>query len=381
MNNSEFDHNNDGPSRPSIFAKYRGGIFLLAVAALSLIIAFFLARGFQNRGDIGTRDLPSTTVTSAPSATPASHLSPMPPISPVSPISASPPASKAVEPISIEDLAETGVQLYKRGNYEEALEIFNTIVEAEPDNPVAYDIRGSIYAALEAYEDALKDYDQAIELDPSLAQAYYNRGRVYSLLKRYDEALSDLEKSVQLDSRNFGYRAKGNIGLIYHRMGEYEKASEAFEAAISYDDTKADVFYLKGETYTALEDYQAAINDYEAAIARFPGYDAAYASLGYAYYKTDQYDKAAEALNHALEISPDSPAAHSYLALVHLATDDVESAKTEVSRLASSFSTLPQEEQELVYARAVGELKAFAQENTDKAAEVDAIISLIPQPD
>ncbi len=227
----------------------------------------------------------------------------------------------------------------------------------------------------------MKDYDQAIELDPSLAQAYYNRGRVYSLLKRYDEALSDLEKSIQLDSHNFGYRAMGNIGLIYHRTGEYEKALEAFEASISYDDTKADVFYLKGETYTAIEDYQAAINAYEAALARLPSYDAAYESLGYAYYKTDQYDKAAEALNHALEIYPDSPVAHSYLALVHLATDDVESAETEISRVASSFSTLLQEEQELVYARVASELKAFAQGNTDKAAEVDTIINLMPQPD
>jgi tetratricopeptide (TPR) repeat protein len=277
-------------------------------------------------------------------------------------------------------MAATGLQMYESGDYEGALDLFNTVVDAEPDNSLAYDVRGSIYTALHDYDNALNDYSKAIELNPSFAQAYYNRGRIHSFLKHYDEALPDLEKSVELDSRNFGYRAKGNIGLIYHQLGEYEKALEAFEASMAYEGSKADIFYFRGETYTALENYQAAIADFEAAIERFSGYDLAYQGLGYAYYKTSQLDEAAEALNRALEISPDSFAARLYLGLVHLTKEDAESANAEISQAASSFSAISKEEQEFVYTRVVAELEAFAQENPDKAAEAEALIDLIPEP-
>jgi tetratricopeptide (TPR) repeat protein len=277
-------------------------------------------------------------------------------------------------------MAETGLQMYESGNYEGALELFNTVVDAEPDNPLAYDVRGSIYTALHDYLSALDNYSTAIELNPSFAQAYYNRGRVYSFLERYGEALSDLERSVELEPQNFGYRAKGNVGLIYHQLGEYENALEAFETSMAYEDSKADIFYYRGETYTALENYEAAIADYGAAIERFSGYDLAYQGLGYAYYKTSQLDQAAEALNQALEISPDSPAARLYLGLVHLTKDDAESANAEVSQAASSLSSLSKEEQEFVYSRVVADLEAFAQENPAKAAEAQSMIDLIPEP-
>jgi tetratricopeptide (TPR) repeat protein len=199
-------------------------------------------------------------------------------------------------------------------------------------------------------------------------------------LKRYDEALSDLQKSIELDSRNFGYRANGNIGLIYHQLGEYDKALKALEASMSYDNAKADVFYLRGETYTALENYRAAIADYEAAIARFPRYALAYQSLGYAYYKTTQYDKAAKALKQAIEILPDNPTPHFYLALVYLVTDDFDRATAELSQATDSFTKLSKEDQQFIYTRVVSDLKAFAQENPSKTTEAESMIKLMPQP-
>jgi tetratricopeptide (TPR) repeat protein len=71
-------------------------------------------------------------------------------------------------------------------------------------------------------------------------------------------------------------------------MGDYEKAIEAFNASVSYSNEKADVYYFRGETYTALKNYEAAIADYQAAIGRFSDYDLAYQAQGYAYYKTGQ---------------------------------------------------------------------------------------------
>jgi tetratricopeptide (TPR) repeat protein len=371
----------DRPSNPAGLFKYRIAIFLAAAAVLALVLALYLTGGGQMGQAVKPGILPSTSNTTPdiPTAVSSSPALPISPVSPVSPLSV---PSKAASPsaVEIESMAENGLQLYRSGDYTAALEMFDTVVKADPGNPAAYDARGSIYAALNDNEHALSDYNRAIQLDPSFAQAYYNRGRVYSLLKRYDEAIADLEKSIELDAIGFSYRANGNIGLIYYKQGQYDKALAAFNASISSTSAKADAFYLRGETYTAMGKYDAAIADYQSAIERFASYDLAYQGLGYAYYKTAQYDKAAEALNQAIGISPDSPTAHLYLALVDVATDKPDSATGEVSRAAAAFSTLPPEEQQSLYSRVTADLKAVVQQNPGKAKEVEAIIAGLPQP-
>jgi tetratricopeptide (TPR) repeat protein len=277
-------------------------------------------------------------------------------------------------------LADEGIRLYQSGNYTEALKLFNAVIDGDPSDPRAYDARGTVYSALNDYGQAMADYNQAIKLNPSFAQAYYNRGRLYSLLKQYDEALSDLEKSSELDAASFGYRANGNIGLIYYRQGKYDEALKAYAASIAKDGTKADVFFLRGETYTALGQYEAAIADYQSAVARFSRYDLAYQSLGYAYYKTGKNDKAIEELKRAIEIAPDSPGAHFYLALVDLATGDLGGATASMSQAVDASSKLPQEDQEFLYARVTTDLKTFAKENPDRAATVESMLKLMPQP-
>jgi tetratricopeptide (TPR) repeat protein len=374
--------NSDRPSNPAGLSKYRIVIFLAAAGVLALVLALYLTGRSQTGQAVKPSALPSTP---SPSNTPtAVSSSPVLPISPVSPVSPLSVPSQAVVPgikvSSAQTVADSGIRLYESGNYQEALKTFNKVVEMDPGYSLAYDMRGTIYVALNDYEQALNDYDKAIELDPAFAQAFYNRGRVYAMLKKYNQALNDLQQSIKLDPVLFGYRGNGNIGLIYYQQGQYQKALDAFAASIAFDSNKADAFYLRGETYTALGKYEAAITDYQSAISRFASYGLAYQSLGYAYYKTAQYDEAAEALNQAVSISPDSPTAHLYLALVDVATDKPDSATGEVSRAAAAFSTLPSEEQQALYSRVTADLKAVAQADPGKAKAVESIIAGLPQP-
>lgn len=379
MSNSDH-YNNDGASKPSVVSRYKAAILILVALALSLLITFFLVEGFRGKESAGTGITPSTVViTSTLSATSDSIKLPISPLSPVRP-----PATLSTDAVAdprYNDLPfERGQQLYESGRYAEALESFSQALELDEQNPRIYNARGNAYAALGRHEEALADYSSALDLVQNLAGVLYNRGRVYMLLERYEEALVDLQAATEITPDDFGYRANGNIGLIYHQLGEYDKALAAFEASMSYDDTKADVFYLRGETYTALEDYQAAIADYEAAIGRFSDYDLAYQGLGYAYYKTDQYSKATDALERAFEISPDSPVARFYLALANLATGNVESADADISLAVNAFSAMSEAEQALIYTRIVADLEAFAQENPDSAVAVEAMIDVIPNP-
>jgi len=360
----------------SNFLIQRWRVTLLVVALVAIVIAVYFAIN-SSESEVAV-SVP--TVTPPPKDTPiptATSVSASSPISPLSPLK----LSNTPIPDSLEELramTEKGVAIYEQGDYEAAIEIFDEVL-AKTSNAITYNARGSAYLALGNYEQALDDYTKATELDSTFPHSFYNRGRLLGILQRYDEALEDLQQAIQLAPLEFGYRANGNIGLIYYKMGEYDKALEAFEKSISYNqDERADIYYFRGETYTALENYEAAIADYRAAIERFTQYAEAYQSLGYAYYKTGQFDQALESLNQALEIASDSPIAHLYLALVYLAIDQPDEALSAASQGADSMDILPKEEQEAISTRVLANLETIAQEQPDRAETVDAIIDLIP---
>jgi tetratricopeptide (TPR) repeat protein len=366
------------PSR-SAFLKTKALIAILVILIAGALIAFYLTS--KTSDEVGA-PLPASEVTATPLSLPIISNSAevfQSPLSPLSPVAVSP-TSNLADPDVLSQLFDTGLGYYEAKEYDKALEAFNKTLTLDPHYARGLDARGTVYNALGDPEKALADYNKAIETDPLYPPPYYNRGRLYSLQKKYDAAIADLQKSIELAPLFFGYRANGNIGLIYHQQGEYAKALEAFATAISFDDSKADTYYLRGESYTAMENYEAAISDYEAALSRFPNYNQAYQGLAYAAYKMGQFDQAQETLNKALEISANSPMTHFYLMLVYLATDQFDQAQAEVSQAMDSIGALSEEEQNLLFKRVLADLETFSQENPAKARVVEALVKLIPEP-
>lgn len=361
------------PSKRSYFYRYKWLIALLVTIAIVTLLITFFRSAFQPDSSLNNpQSSPITTTTEPPVTSLVSSLSP---ISPLNPAATAVPIDKE----TLQTVFARGQDAYKRQDYEAAKQAFTEVLLYAPDNVFAYDARGSTYTALQDYEKALADYSKAIEISPTHAQAFYNRGRVYSLLKRYDDALSDLQQATEHNPTEFGYRANGNIGLIYHQQGKYDEALEAFAAALKYDDSKADTYYFRGETYTAMGNYSAAIADYQAALTRFPQYDLAQQSLGYAYYKTKEFDQALSALDKAANLTPGHPATSFYRMLVYLATNRPDNAKAEATQAINSLGSLPEDNRKTILARTLSDLTALAEENPEQAHVIKEIIKLIPQ--
>jgi tetratricopeptide (TPR) repeat protein len=317
--------------------------------------------------------MPLTTSASSPVIAPL--VSPILPASPLG-LSAN---NDEVDP-EVEAMIQEGISLYERQDYQAALTILDEALTRDPHNLIAHNTKASVYSALKDYDRAIAEYTQTIDLQPMFAPAFYNRGRVYGFLKKYDEAIFDFKTSSDLHPGEFGYRAYGNIGLIYHQQGKYDQALEAFAKAISFDDTKADTYYLRGQTYTAMENYELAIADYQAATSRFPNYDLAYQGLAYAYYKTGQVDQAQAALQQAMAITPNSPVSHFYQALIHLADKEADQAKSEASQAMDSIGALSEDEQKSLFTRILTELDIVTQKNPGQEKIIKEIVNLIPQP-
>ena len=95
------------------------------------------------------------------------------------------------------------------------------VIEQHPNDPQAYNMRGSVYGEAGRNEQALADFSKAVSLDPNYAQAYANRALIYRKTNRLDLALADDNKALAIDAayspaylgRGIVYREEGKSSL------------------------------------------------------------------------------------------------------------------------------------------------------------------------
>ena len=134
---------------------------------------------------------------------------------------------------------EKGVALYKEGDFETALAVFQELSSAEHGNAQFHLFRGRTLTRLGKGDEALADFDILIELEPYNTDFMSDRGVVLHLLGRNEDALTELDRAANLDPRNpyrYSSRAylKDRIGDFLGAIADYEKALLQPEDAEAY---------------------------------------------------------------------------------------------------------------------------------------------------
>jgi len=92
-------------------------------------------------------------------------------------------------------------QLFSRlGKNTEALDIFDTVLEADPNDIDALYEKSDILQDLEKYDEALRVCEQGLKIDPDDGDLLGLKGSILLSLKKSEEALSFFEQSIQSDS-------------------------------------------------------------------------------------------------------------------------------------------------------------------------------------
>lgn len=91
-----------------------------------------------------------------------------------------------------------GNKVYRKGDFESALNFYSKALKLEPQNAKFYNNRGTVYQQQHNYLAATSDYTKAIELYPRFPQAYRNRGTAYLAQGMYKFAIADWEKACKL---------------------------------------------------------------------------------------------------------------------------------------------------------------------------------------
>lgn len=139
---------------------------------------------------------------------------------------------------------EAGIELYKTGKFEEALQVFNQLITTVEKNPELHLYRGRILSRLGKTKEAILDFDLIIELDPYNTNYISDRAVVLHLLKRNEEALAEFDRAANLDPKN-PYRYSSRA-YFKDRIGDLNGAIEDYEKTIELDPEDAVAYNNKG---------------------------------------------------------------------------------------------------------------------------------------
>ena len=177
-----------------------------------------------------------------------------------------------------------------------------------PDKPSPTDARTYYHRGNTSYEKG--DYDRAIEayntaiiLNPTFSEAYFNRGLCHYNLKNFDKAIADYSKSAELDPKN--PVIYNNRGDAHYRKQDFNTAIEDYERALTLNPKYLKAFYNRGLAYACLQDYEKAVEDFTEVIKLNPNFSEAYHIRGLAYDYLNQLDKAIADYDKAIELNPD----------------------------------------------------------------------------
>jgi uncharacterized protein (AIM24 family) len=121
-----------------------------------------------------------------------------------------------------------GSELLQDNRVHDAKAELEQALSLQPSDPKGQDLLGIVYFRLGLYPRAIAIYEQLIKLHPDALEPRINLALSYLKTGQPAQARFELEKVVE---QNPGHsRAWGYLGLAFQRLGDYERASYAFQA-------------------------------------------------------------------------------------------------------------------------------------------------------
>jgi protein O-GlcNAc transferase len=205
--------------------------------------------------------------------------------------------------MSIAAALDVALRHHQAGNLQTAENIYQQILQLEPDNPEALHLLGVSAYQQQHYETAETLIRQALSRKPSFADAHSNLGNVLREMGRLEDAEKSFRKAI--DGNPKFTMAHYNLGNVLISQERFREASESFERAIATNPRLTEAYINRGIALKELGRLKEAEVSYRKALALKPDLAIVHFNLGNVLLEMGCPDKAAACYQRALELAPD----------------------------------------------------------------------------
>lgn len=169
-------------------------------------------------------------------------------------------AGERVDPklmVQVINQIDYGMLLVTRGDYSEAVSLFENVLEMDPDNLTAHNYLGSSLYKLGRENEALYHWRKVIDLQPNSIDARRNLARVLKGRGLYEEAAAHFEAVVKLNPEDA--RSIAELGKIFLETGEREKAESYLLKAVDLDPWLIQPYLVLSQIYQEEGNFEMAL--------------------------------------------------------------------------------------------------------------------------
>lgn len=145
----------------------------------------------------------------------------------------------------------------KLGRIEKARITLTEVLRRDPQQPQALKNLALIESSQGNQEEALSIFERLVQLEPLWSDAYIGLGRELRLQDRHAEAIQAIRKA--LDLRSNEAIAWYELGLIYATEKEWSKAAAALKKCLAFDPGFAPAYHQIAEVYEVLHRQDEAL--------------------------------------------------------------------------------------------------------------------------
>ncbi len=261
---------------------------------------------------------------------------------------------------------------YAEERYDDALALYDALVEGAPGRSVYLNDRGVTLDALGRHPEAEKDYRKGLEVDPEYELAQRNLANCLVFQGREGEALAALERALNLrpsyegawrdllalllgrgpaaEDLEVARRLSGRLktpfarfvhGVIAAELGRGRVAVRELKAACETGRDDPDLKAESGEGHALLiaefqkaygnalfsrDDIAGSVDAYRLSVEANPDDEETWNNLGFAYFTAGENDLSIECFRKSVEVRPDYKHAWYNLAYTYQAVDRLEEA-------------------------------------------------------
>ena len=254
---------------------------------------------------------------------------------------------------------EKGISYYKQGQYDNAIEEFEKIVERTPDYESGHRILGDSYRRLKNYPKAITAFQNALRLKDNnyatyygLALCFYNSGRYrdtaatllrgerharspqdqyqlyhtrgssYYNLKDFERAVSDLRRATSIQRGNHSDALQ--LGISLYHLGNLAEAESQLNTALALNpqvtqaqDYLSRLQFLRGIAAIEAQKYKEAAEILSAYVGGNPEDADAWFNLGLSQLFTTNLDTAEKSFFRSATLAPQNWQVYDRLAFIY----------------------------------------------------------------
>lgn len=230
-------------------------------------------------------------------------------------------------------------ELHNQGEYQQAIDGYNEILEKDPNNDEAHFGKAHASSRLNQLEIALAHIKEAVKLVPNSDRYQQFLGQMYLANQQVDDALKAFKRSLKENPNLFfSYLA---IGDIYALKNEFGKAKENYKLALKLESSGIPAIIKLAKLHIMEGNYPAADEELNTAELQFPNDPSIKIQMGILKLEQQQEGYAELYFKKILEDEPNHEKAKSLLA-ISLMNSDFDKASTLISEQINRKVQLPE---------------------------------------